>query len=466
MTADPAFLPARPPWRRIGWPGLVIGGLGVVSALIFLALLAAPRVDGQLIGSDGIGYYVYVRSLVLDGDLDFANEYRHYGVSGPLAGPTVTGHMANKYAIGPSMLWLPFFLAAHLMALLAGALGLGGAADGYGYLYQAAISLGSIMYGTLGFWLAWRSARRFCSQAASLWAVALLWLGSNAFYYMVFEPSMSHMASLFSVALLLWTWLAYFYRADRPRLSQAALLGVAGGLVILVRLQDAPFLAIPYGYGGLRLLGALRRGERAEARRWLGLGLMAGALTLLVFSPQLLAWRSIYGAWVANPYLADHDPAFSWTSPQIGAVLFSTFHGLFSWHPIYLIALAGLLRLRRGDGGLLAGLLAVLACELYIVAAWWAWWQGDAFGGRMFLNGMWIWVLGLAGALEWARARPRGWRLGLGLGMLLVAWNALALIQYRLGFVPMGRPLTWEQMTVERLRLPWTMLQKLLGRGR
>ena len=51
--------------------------------------------------------------------------------------------------------------------------------DGYGYLYQAAISIGSIVYGTLGFWLAYLSCRRLCSQIATISAIILLWLSSN-----------------------------------------------------------------------------------------------------------------------------------------------------------------------------------------------------------------------------------------------------------------------------------------------
>ena len=36
-------------------------------------------------------------------------------------------------------------------------------------------------------------------------------------------------------------------------------------------------------------------------------------------------------------------------------------------------------------------------------------------------------------------------------------WNGLAPLQYRLGFVPMGEPLTWEQMTSGRLAVVWQL---------
>src|SRR5262249_39528808 len=136
--------------------------------------------------------------------------------------PTPLGRPGNKYAIGPALLWMPFFMVAHMLALLGQALGLGVTADGYGYLYQAAISLGSIAYGVLGFAMAYACARRMCSSSLALAAVGLLWFAGNAIYYMVFEPSMSHMVALFSVAALLTVWFLRFRGADEPDLFQAA----------------------------------------------------------------------------------------------------------------------------------------------------------------------------------------------------------------------------------------------------
>jgi len=245
LTAACSDHPDRPP--RYFQPRWVFVGLLLFSLLFFLALLRVPRVDGQLIGSDGAYYYVYVRSLAIDHDLSFANEYAYYQLPAITYGVTPTGLAPNKYAIGPALLWMPFFLVAHGIALIGHTLGLGVAPDGYGYLYQGAIAIGSIIYGTLGFWLAYRCTRRRFSHVAALLAVGLLWLASNSFYYMVFEPSMSHMVSLFSVALLLTIWFLRLRDVAALSLATAAMLGAAGGLVLLVRLQDAPFLLLPYG---------------------------------------------------------------------------------------------------------------------------------------------------------------------------------------------------------------------------
>jgi hypothetical protein len=458
IHSSPAPLHNRPPQPWYAQPRIVIGGLFLLALLCYLALIPVPRSDGQLIGSDGVGYYVYLRSLLFDGNLDFTNEYAYYRDALHAPGTTPTGLPANKYAIGPALLWLPFFLVAHGVALLGQAVGLPIAADGYGYLYQAAISIGSIIYGALGFLLAYRCTVALFAAAAAAAAVALVWLAGNAIYYMVIEPSMAHMVSLFSTALLFSTWFVRFWRGEPPPLIWAAALGGAGGLVLLVRLQDGVFLPVVYGSLLVRMLLAMRAGAWLQARRWFWCGVVAGGCTLLVFTPQMLVWQQLYGTWRTSPYM-DEQTAFSWLQPHLWGVLFSAYRGLFVWHPVLLGAVAGLLIVARRDRWLAGVLALLLALDVYIVASWWAWWQGDAFGGRMFLNATWIWVLGLAGLLEWL------WRRRLRLVVVLVAallllWNGLALLQYRLGFIPMSGELTWQQVTIDRLLLPWLLLQR------
>src|SRR5689334_7789769 len=85
-TAAFADRTERPP--RYFQPRWVFAGLFLFSLLFFLALLRVPRVDRQLIGSDGAYYYVYVRSLVIDHDLNFANEYAYYRLPAITNGPT------------------------------------------------------------------------------------------------------------------------------------------------------------------------------------------------------------------------------------------------------------------------------------------------------------------------------------------------------------------------------------------
>lgn len=446
--------------RKRSWPERILAIFCLLSVLLLLARIPKPRVHAALVASDGVGYYSFLRSIIIDHDLDFTNEYAHYRVPTSFYGLTPTGRAANKYAIGPALLWSPFFLLAHACAYVAAALGFDLVPNGYGYLYEGAISVGSVLYGSLGFVLAFSCARRLWSQASALLAVSTLWFASNSIYYMIFEPSMAHMGALFSVSLLLSIWFHWFRQDVDTSIRPVLLLGAASGLVLLVRLQDAPFLLLPYGWSIGKAVSAWRAGALSRAGQWLRRIVLALAIAVLCFVPQLLVWRLLYGGW-RSPQSVEHDPTFYWLAPKIGAVLFSTFHGLFAWHPVFLLACGGLLVIALRDRMLAVALIALVAVEVYLVAAWWSWWQGASFGGRMFLSAMWLWVFGLTALFDWLRRRPPLLRAAIVAGAFLIFWNALVLLQYRLLLVPREAPLTWEQMTWDRVRLATTLLRQL-----
>ena len=57
---------------------MAIAAVTLACLLAFLLTIPLPRADGQLVGSDGVYYYVYLPSLLLDGDLDFSDEYAYF----------------------------------------------------------------------------------------------------------------------------------------------------------------------------------------------------------------------------------------------------------------------------------------------------------------------------------------------------------------------------------------------------
>jgi len=121
----------------------------VAVFVLSMILLFVPRIH-----SDGRGYYAYIRSLAFDRDLDFSNEFSLFtddprGL--PLAeARTKTGYVQNPWSVGPAILWIPFFLLAHLGTYLFNTVGFSLPLDGYSFLYVLAASLGSAFYTFLG----------------------------------------------------------------------------------------------------------------------------------------------------------------------------------------------------------------------------------------------------------------------------------------------------------------------------
>jgi len=421
-------------------PARTLTLLFVLCLAVFLAMLPVPRADGMLIGSDGIGYYMYVRSLVIDGDLDFANEYARLWPEVDVATRrTPTGRVGNQYALGSGLLWSPFFLTAHAVILGLRRVGVAVEADGYGALYQAAVCLGSLVYGALGMGLVHATAVRFRPRTA-LAASVLIWFGTNLVYYLVVEPSMSHACSLFATA-----WLVYAWVRARPgfRVRDCLLIGLTGGLAGVVRQPDATLLALPL------LDIALRRGA---ARIQLTRVTAVCAGFLVGFAPQMATWWVLNGGPLRSGYLLDPGQGFSWLTPRLTEVLFSTEHGLFLWHPVLLFALAGFAFWGRSDRRVATLAVAGILLQAYLIASWSSWSQGDAFGGRMFIGALPLFALGLAALLDWAldtRVARVAWALGVG----LIAWNALFVVQYRLGFISMSGPYTLGQLTLGKLEM-------------
>src|SRR5207245_9689322 len=107
-------------------------------------------------------------------------------------------------------------------------------------------------------------------------------------------------------------------------------------LAALVRGQDGFFLLLPAGL--LAADGLARRAWRAT----LGRGLALGAAALLVFLPQLVAYRVLTGRFSPSRLVARK---MSWPSPHLLQVLFDPGHGLFAWSPLLLVATGGLVYL-------------------------------------------------------------------------------------------------------------------------
>ena len=162
----------------------------------------------------------------------------------------------------------------------------------------------------------------------------------------------------------------------------------------------------------------------------------------------------------------DQPQVFNWTKPHLVEVLFSGLHGLFSWHPVTLAATLGLLLFYRRDAVLACLLLLAFAVQAYVVAAWWGWSQGGSFGGRVFLNCLWLWVIGLAAVFTWAAPRRR-WRYAATIvSVLFIGWNALSFSQFSLGLINHETQPSLRELTIGRLLIPQQLVGLLLERIR
>lgn len=415
-------------------PGRVVLAIGCLCLAAYLAaMLVFPKPDGRLVIGDAVHYYVYLRSAVFDRDLQFHNEYvRLYGLTRPdpatqwMYEPLPSGYIRNVMPIGPAIVWAPLYLAVSIGIWGARLAGLAYPLDGYARAFQASVGISGIFAAIAGAWLAYLSARLLFERRASLWSVVGIWLGTSALYYSMVSPTYSHAASMLATSLFTYAWLSRPIAPDTAKwhIGRFALWGAAAGFAALVRWQDAVLLAAP----AMDIATGIVRGpgsSSARLARSATRALACLAAALVAFSPQIAVWELFY----SQPFVIPQGNSFMrWTDPALGRVLFSDFHGLFSWTPLALVAVAGLMLLVRRSARAGVGMLLIFGASWYANAAVADWWAGEAFGARRFVSCFPVFVLGLAAVLDRVRSRPV---IVASIVAVPVALNLLLLFQYQ-----------------------------------
>lgn len=363
---------------------LIVGA----AVAVWLGLTFKPVVE-----NDGVFYFAYLHAIVVQHDLDFTNEYRAAAAAGVHYEPQLitttnaAGIPSNAYPVGPAVLSVPFYAVALALA--------GPSRPQFGPPYTTAFCLASLLAGLLTLALGFRLALRLTSTvSSSAIGVATAALTTPFIYYLSFEPSYSHtFSALASTAFVLWWWRTGGRRSSREWL----VLGVLGGVMGMTRFQDGAIAAIA-------LLDLRHAGWRYL---WMVPGMVIG------FAPQLWVDYSQFGTWL--PY----RPANLALQPFPGhylSALFSSDHGLFSWHPSLLLAALGMGFMR--DRKLQLAFVIAFVLETLIVGSAPDWDGGFSFGGRRYLVLMPFFIMGFA-----ALALRLSTQVALWTVALLTAWN-------------------------------------------
>ncbi len=419
-----------------------------IFCILFFIFLIPFRFSGSLIRSDGVGYYSYLRSLVFDRDVNHYNEFIHFNY---LPKITSTGFTHNQWTIGPALLWMPFYLLAHLMIIIINKLGFFIQMDGYGFLYQFSVCLGTIIYVSAGFFLIYRISRRYFSEFSSILAVLGIWLGANPIYYTIIEPSMSQGVQLFTVALFMYIWLPL-----RPRAYKDwVFLELSIGLMALVHWQNLIFVSIIIVEIYYSLIENKMNNKWIVARRYIKRVLITGCAAFLVYTPQMLAWNAMFGFPIVNP----RGPGqIDLLHPKLFQYLFSPGCSLFTWTPVIFLAILGFIPLYKKDKKVSLCLLVTLIIQWYFYSC--IGYKQGSYGARHFVSSSPIFVLAIAALIE-ARIKkhPKEYLGILIILFILLIWNFLFIVQYTLKFIPHDGSISWNELVWGKFQ----MIKHLMG---
>lgn len=385
----------------------------------------------RVINSDGKGYYAYLPGLFIYHDLSFSFIDNYESTYYPRGGDLYKDFrvkfnhgIADKYFPGLAVLWLPFFLAGHVIALISGF-----PADGYSMPYQLAIAFSALVYLFLGLVLLKKILYRYYSNKTIVgWIVILTGLATNLIYYTIVEGSMVHVYNFFLVNAFI---LLVLNLAERPDRRIFAFSAAVFGLIVITRPQNGIIiLSVPFLAGSLanfRKLVFSLFGKPAN--------LLSSILAvLLVLAIPMIIWYQQTGRILVYTYGNEH---FNFLAPQLGKFLFGFEKGWLIYTPVAAISLLGFVNLYKSSKYRFITLAVFLSVLVYVLSCWWAWNYTSQHSQRVmidflaFVAILLVFLLGNISSGKWLT-------MTIAWFFLLIALNVMQLLQQIIWVYPRG----------------------------
>ncbi|MFN4233800.1 MAG: hypothetical protein ACK4IK_03225 [Bacteroidia bacterium] len=319
---------------------------------------------------DGAGYYSYLPFTFIYG-------YKTDNLPENIEQKTGYGFyienekIKTKYTSGVAILQSPFFFLIHSIEKIRNK-----NADGFFGLYHYIPFIAAWFYGLLGLMFLFLFLKKFLSVNAAIISIALIFWGTNLYYYIIEYASMSHVYSFFLFSLFIY--LSYLFHQFH-KTKHFILLCFTAALIVLIRPTNGLFIGIFF------IIEHLVK-NKIDIRNYLKIKniIIACAAVAIVFAPQIIYWMYLSG----KPFYYSYEKeSFSnWASPMLKEFLFSPNNGLFTYNPIWIFLFLSILVFAFKKNVWAISTLILTSIIIYLGASWHDWTFGCSYGSRTLIE--------------------------------------------------------------------------------
>ena len=336
----------------------------IMVTFLTIRLSYPPR---HILTFDVFGYYLYLPALFIYDDpglknVEWVKEVNEKYEASPslyqLAKVSDT-NWAIRFNSGIAIMYAPFFLGGHVAAHLTGH-----ETDGFSKPYQWAIILSGLFYTLAGVWFLRKALISLFSDRVVAITLALVFIGSNVFFFCTWGNDAPHIYIFTLYALILWLTSRWM---KSPRAWHAIALGLVTGVTLITRPSEIFILLVPV-FWGVWNIDTLKDKVMLVWRRKRDVMLII-LFTALAVLPQLLYWKFATGQWIYNSY-DDPQSGFNFTEPRFAYVLTGFRKGFYIYSPMMIFATIGFYHLYKYKRELFLSVLLFFLANVYLIASY------------------------------------------------------------------------------------------------
>jgi hypothetical protein len=408
--------------------------------LVFLVSLAlsvgiyhiSQGYDQRYFKYDSWGYYIYLPSFLIYHDpLDMthvASTMWRYDITHEFyqAAKLPGGHYVFAYTGGVAMMELPFFAMAHQIALVCGL-----PADGYSTIYHIFIICSGLFWGIWGLMHCFALLKRSFSIRISGAVCIMIAFGTGLYNYMFWENGMTHVYTFFLFAFCLRSVYEWY---EQPTYARSAALGLAWGLIILIRPTNGLML-LPIFWIGTSLTREGLRQRLSWIISHIRYMVPLIVVALIPLGIQMAYWKGATNSFLFNPY-GHSGLGFDFRHPHMISGLLSNHKGWLFYSPIVLLGLWGLMIRSDRRAQVPAPIVAIyLFIHTYIAYSWVAFGYGGCYGARPMTDILPILCFPMAVCTEYLLSMRRSRMLLLLFAVCCVCINIFQVWKYQKGYL-------------------------------